>query len=800
MRECSHCHLEFSDNALKKTQIDGEELYFCCKGCESVYFLLKDYGLEGFYQNLGSNTLTPPKDNQDNSDLLSFDSESFAQKYIRDKGNFSEISLILEGIHCSACIWLNEKVLNQQDGIYEASINYTNNKANITFDKSKITPSKIITLIRSIGYDAYVYDPKVQEKKALQENRKYYISMIVAIFCTMNIMWIAIAQYAGYFLGMNQDMKDILNLVSFALATPVLFYSGRVFFIGAYYGLKNGFVGMDLLVSLGAGLTYIYSIYASISRIGESYFESVAMIITIVFAGKFLEIKSKKSSGDALDKLNSSIPSNVIVLRGEDRIEKSPQEVQINEIIEVLPGQSLALDGVLLSKEALLNTKAINGETMPVKRLQNDEVLSGCINTFQTFNYKVSKTFENSFINKLARLLEDSIAHKPHIQNLANSLSQYFSKSVLCIGLVTFFGWYFLGKIGLEHSLVIAISVIVISCPCALALATPIATIIGLGEAYKKNLVFKEASFLETMAKANVVVFDKTGTLSKGEPEVVEVLSFGEYDSKILGAFVSQSTHPISQSIKKYLKDSKGDIKDFIQNSARGIEGLYEGKKLLGGSLEFLRDSGVNLSAIDFKKLSSNMVFAYSMDRELKAVFLLQDSLKQNARELIDTLKNMSLELRIVSGDRLEVVSDIAFKLGIEKYNYEVLPQTKAEIIDSYHQEGKIVVMVGDGINDTLALSRADIGISMGAGSDIAIASGDVVVLDDELKSLQEAFKISKKTYQGIKQNIFISIIYNLCMIPLAILGYIIPLFAALSMSLSSLLVVGNSLRIKKKS
>ncbi|PAF52343.1 copper-translocating P-type ATPase [Helicobacter sp. 13S00477-4] len=786
--------MEYPENVLKHSSRNGKELYFCCNGCESVYYLLHESGLESFYDKLGDKTLQPAQKVINKKDLALFDTPAFAKKYIYNKEGLCQISLILEGIHCAACVWLNEKVLNFQEGIYEASVNYTNNRVKITYDDCKISPSKIISLIRSIGYDACVYDPQIQEMRSKKERKTYYISLVIAIFCTMNIMWIAVAQYAGYFLGMGKEMKGVLNLVSFCLSTPVLFYTGRVFFIGAYYGLKNGFVGMDLLVCTGASLTYFYSIYAALSGIGETYFESVAMIVTIVFAGKFLEVKSKKTAGDALDKLNSKIPNNVVVLENNQRVIKTPQEVQIGDIIEVLPAEALALDGYLLGEGIWLDTKFVNGESLPVWICEGDRVFSGYVNGNKSFVYRVSKIFEDSLMSRLIRILEDCIAHKPHIQTLANSISQYFSKAVLGIGALSLLWWYYFGGIGFEHSLIIAISVIVISCPCALALATPIATVIGLGEAYKNGLVFKEASFLERMAKADVVLLDKTGTLTLGQPDVVEVIKIKEFDKKILSAFVSCSKHPISQGILRYLGEVNFPISGFCEVPARGICGFGDSKRLLGGSLEYLRSEGVTVFE---PKMIEDTAFAYAVDGELVAIFLLRDVLKEDAKEFINNISQKNIEVKILSGDKEPVVKKIAQELGIKHYKAALMPEEKVGIVDSYHKEGKVVVMIGDGINDVLALSKSDVGISMGAGSDIAIASSDIVVLDDKLKTLLKAFEISKKSYLAIKQNIALSIFYNILMIPLAMMGFIIPLLAAFSMSVSSLLVVGNSLRIK---
>lgn len=793
-RACSHCHLQYEEENLFKTNINGKDEYFCCRGCENVFRILLDSNLLNFYDKLGETPLEPPKDYNDN--LAKFDSESFRAKYITESNGYSQISLILEGIHCIACIWLNQKILTNNDGILKVDINYTNNKAKILYDEKLIKPSGIIKLIRSIGYDAQAYDPKTLEQINAKERKSYYIRMTIGIFCSMNIMWIAIAQYSGYFLGMDRGIKDILNFASFLLATPALFYSGSIFFKSGYYGLKNGFINMDLLVSFGSTLTYIYSIYAALTHSGETYFESVTMIITFILIGKFLEKKSKKNAGDSIDKLSSSIPSSLNVISDDKIISLTPQEVKVGDIIELKPGEKIIIDGKLLSQKALIDNSMLTGESAFENKVTNDILLSGGINLNYTIRYQAIKCFEDSTINNIITLLQDSINQKPNIQTKANAISYHFSAFILLIAAITFILWAFLYG-DYEKAMVVAVSVIIIACPCALALATPIATIIGISEAYKNRLLFKEAKFLETMAKSNAVIFDKTGTLTFGKPKVINEIVLKEFDRSLLYSFLRLNTHPISNGIREYLGEQKIiELNDFKQINQKGIIATHKDSTIIGGSRSFLEEYGIK---VEDSNDDCNMKFYYAIDKQLVGIFNLKDKLKDSAKEIITTFKNEGFRVVMLSGDRLEVVKNIADTLNIDEYYAKQSPIDKSNFIDSLHKDEYKCIMVGDGINDAIALNKSDIAISMGQGSDIAIESSDIVLLDDKLESLLLAYNLSKKTYKTIKQNIKISIVYNLLTIPLAACGFIIPLFAAISMSFSSLLVVLNSLRIKSK-
>ena len=792
-RRCDHCHLEFDERVLFQDKSFEEGVkYFCCKGCQGVYHLLRSEGLDDFYQKMGDTELEPPKD--DLGDIGRFDLEGFNKKYIKSKDGFDEIYLIIEGIHCSACVWLNEKVLHQKEGIVEASINQTNNKAKIVWDPDTIKLSEIILAIRSIGYNAYPYDPSMQEVQANSIRRDYYARLLVGVFTTMNIMWIAIAQYAGYFTGMKAEVKNILNFAEFVLATPTLFYTGWIYFKGAYYGIKNHYVNMDILVATGASSAYIYSLYAMFSQRGEVYFDSVTMIVTFVFAGKYLEVLSKKKAVDRLDSFNSSIPTEVLVIKNNEKILSGVEEVKSGDIIEVKAGEKIVIDGIMTQGGSSFDTSSLTGESTPIYLKEGDKILSGYIALDTVFRYQVICDVNSSILSKITSLLEDSMNKKPKIEKLANLVSGYFSTAILLFSVGTLLFWYFRGA-SFEHSLIVAISVIVIACPCALGLATPVSTLVGLGMAAKKGILFKESSFLETMAKCDVLMLDKTGTITSGEPKIVEKIYLKEFDTALLYSLSSHSTHPISKAIAECFAEEKVNAKELQEIKsieAKGIKARYNKHMLYGGSQSLLQENGIKCDS-QFHNFSE---YYFAIDDEVVAIFALEDVPRVDAKESIEGIKKLGIKVVMLTGDNKKVAEKISHLVGIDTFYASLLPQNKAKIVEEARNEGKRVVMTGDGINDALALSKSEIAITLGSGADIALNVSDVVLINSSFDALYSAFLISKKTYRTIRENLFLSFLYNAITIPLAMAGHVIPLFAALSMSLSSLIVVGNAMRI----
>lgn len=797
---CDHCRQSYPENQLFAVQIEGEERYFCCRGCEGVYRFLSQEGFGDFYELLGDRALKPPKENRD--DFSSFDTEGFKKSYLlKNNQDLWQGSFMIEGISCSACVDLLERALSRLDGVYDFHINHTNHKLKIIFDEEMIALSQVARLIKKLGYSLIPYDHTQTEKHNYAKNRKYFFSLVVGIFCTMNVMWVAVGQYTGYFLGSSQEMKDALNLAAFLLATPVLFFTGRSFFKNAYFQIKNRSIGMDTLVITGATLTYGYSIYAALTRSGETYFEAVAMIICFVFSGRFLEIRAKKSAGDVMDSLSSLLPKDVVCIRDGKRVVSMVQEVEVGEIIEVGPFSLVPIDGILLNENALCDMQNITGEPMPVLKQQGEMVLSGSFAQNVSLQIKTERLFSQSLFFSLVDTLENTLSKKPKISNLAQKISLIFSPLVLLIALCGGLWWYFVLDSSFSHSLMIAISVIVISCPCALALATPIACIVGVSRAYKDRIIFKQARFLESLAKVKCIVFDKTGTLTEGKPKVVETLKFHDFDIGLLCGLLEGSNHPIARGVFSEIGQGEKKILDSREEIlGRGILGRYQGVKILGGSLEFLQENGINILSANINSSQALGVFAFGVDQELCALFLLDDELKKGSIELVRSLQAQGIATILLSGDHADNVARNARVLGITESYCGQLPAQKAEIIQNLKQRLKkdqSLVMVGDGVNDALALGESSLGISFLASHNLASHSSDVVLLNEDIATLEKSLRVARQSYRIIKQNLAFSLIYNLVMIPLALCGWIIPLFAALSMSLSSLCVVLNSLRIK---
>ncbi len=795
---CTHCQLTFDASVMITEQEGDTTRYFCCKGCQGVYHLLQSDGLESFYDKRGKQTLDPAT-RKTNEDLERFDLEGFRKKYIRmTPDGFSEINLIIEGIHCSACVWLNEKVLHQTDGIVEATINYSNNKARVVWDDAQLRLSEIIEKIRAIGYNAYPYDPRLQEERAIKTRNDYYTRILVGVFATMNIMWIAVAQYVGYFSGIESRFKNILNIAEFALATPTLFYSGWIFFRGAYYGLKNRFVNMDLLVAAGASLAYLYSIYAMITLRGEVYFDSTTMIVTFVLVGKYLEVLSKKRAADTLDRIIGTMPTEATVMRGNEKALVAIENIEPGDLIEIKPGEKVALDGIIASGAALFDESTLTGESEPVLHREGDSLLSGTICLDSVVRYTVTKRADESLLHTITELLSDAITKKPRIEQLANTISGWFSLAILSIALLAFGSWWYFGG-EFERALIVGISVIVIACPCALGLATPMATLIGISRAAKRGILFKEASQLETIAKSDLLALDKTGTLTEGAPGVIRIETFDGFDPEALLALAESSDHPVARGIVQYLADHYDALHaptlQMIHSiPAKGITAQYQGKRLVGGNAALMTQYGIACDA-----QGDHTLFCFAIDDQLVARFALRDRLKPGAAEAVKAIRDLGVRVVMLTGDHEATARRIADEVGIDEYHAALLPTDKAATIDRYHAEGHIVVMAGDGINDAIALAKSDIAIAMGSGADIAIEVSDVVVLEDRPQNIADAYVIGRRTFRAVKQNLGASILYNMIAVPLAVAGNVNPLVAALAMSLSSLFVVGNSMRIKLK-
>ncbi len=776
--KCSHCQLEFKESELFKEVINHKELYFCCTGCARVYALLLDLNLESFYDKLNDSTLAPvtPQDSMSALELEQALEEN-------NKGELI-LNLLLEKTHCNACLWLNQKVLERLSGVKKVSVNFTTHHLQIVFDKS-LNPKEIIQKIESLGYGAKIYNAKNYTLKVQKEQRSYLLTLSVGFFATMNLMFIAIAKYASYGSGMDKLMQRNLDLVSLFLSLLVLVVVGRFFIKGAFYGLKNGVLGMDLSVSFGALSAFVYSFYAMLVS-QETYFEASSTILTLVFGSKFLELKARLFANEKCLALESHEIHSVIVVEKDKQIEKHPKDVAIGSVVWVPSGAKIALNGVLLSN-ASVDASLISGEFKPLELGVNDPILGGYVNVGVPFSYQVSANFQNSRLSSLLETLKKSFLEKPLIESSANKIADIFSKAVLFLAFVSFLLWQFGLGGNFEKALMVCISVLVISCPCAFALATPIALVIGV---FKNPLiVFKEALFLETLAKVKKIFIDKTGTLTQKEVLLKEKIIYEEFDERLLKSLLKVREHLAHNAILKSLDSDEVDLEK-IEFFAHGLKANYQNETLLVGSLKFLNAMGVNIKA----KESANIMVGFAKNKTLCALFILEERLKNNAKEVIQALQNKGLELEILSGDNESSVKECAKKLGISKYHAHLTPEDKAQIVSSYQG---VCAMIGDGNNDALALKQASVSLGF-EKSALSKSACDILLLEEDLSLLEKAFDNAQKVYQVVLQNIVLSLIYNAILIPVAILGYINPLIASLSMSASSLLVVLNSLRLKR--
>ena len=800
---CKHCAGHFEGEAV----IDANGDEFCCNGCKNVYAYLKSQGFSEFYSKLkkGEQNLAKPSSKH-------FDKQSagsmFSKLLRRDENSpfICELEVLISGIHCPACIWLNEKALSNLEGVLELNISATTSKARVLFDERKTALEEILNLIIAIGYDPKPFNAIKSAKNSL--SREHYAKLIVALACSMNIMWVAIAVYSGYFEGLSLGAKKILHFAEFVLASPPVFYTASVFYRSALSSLKLRQISMDVNVSLGILSVYFYSVYAMLSGSEQVYFDSACMLVTFIFTGKFLQTKATQKAAQELENISSLFVEQVMSVKNNSRIPSISEfkpcdvsEVKSGDFVLLRSGERAMIDGVVLSGEASVDNSSINGESVPVGISKDDALLSGALCAEGSVIYKATSSFQGSFLNKLSKLLSNASFARAEIEELANKISSHFGWAILALCVASFVFWSVVNISAWSGASAfgVAISVLVIACPCALSLATPIATLVAMGTATKRSVVFKDAKVLETLAKCDIIAFDKTGTLSKANLKVLKGQRFLPFDDGALLALASASTHPISKAVASYiLKNALSSFRqgalENIQNIAgKGITATYKGVKIAGGSAAFVKSLGASL-ADDTGGSSSEYYFMY--DGKLVARFLLDDELREGAKASIKELKKMGLKVLMLSGDKQIVASKVASELGIDKSHGELNPEQKALLIKEL-QKSANVVMVGDGINDILALKSANVGIAMGSGASVSVGVSDVVLLRDELSDLVFALRLAKKTFKVIKENLFISLVYNALSIPLAMAGFIIPLFAAISMSFSSLLVVLNSLRLK---
>ncbi len=738
----------------------------------------------------------------------------------------------VRGMTCSACVANVTKAVERLDGVSTANVNLMTNSMKVNFDENKIKDEEIIKAVEKIGYGASPAGEKIKNEDGPVDDRERALKhrLISSSIFMLILMYIAMGHMVHLptpriFHG--REGAVIFAFSQFLLALPVVFIN-RDFFISGFKGLKNKAPNMDSLVAIGslAALIYgIFAIYMMAYGFGQGdmelvdayrhnlYFESSAMILTLITVGKYLEEKSKNKTRSSLAKLMDLAPKMATVIEDGKEVVKNIEDVRVGDILLVRPGESVAVDGKVIEGSSSLDESAVTGESIPVQKSVGDRVISASINTTGSFKFKAEKVGEDTTISQIIKLVDEANQSKAPIAKLADKIAGVFVPTVLIIAAITFGVWMYFGY-GFENALNFAISVLVISCPCALGLATPVSIMVATGKSADFGLLFKNAEVLENLHKINVIVMDKTGTITEGKPILTDIVTEIDRDEflKIAGSLEKNSQHPLASAILNYVEEKNlnlGEITNFNSVSGRGLNGEVAGKKYFAGNLEYMIEEKIDLNGFKTKAEElagdgkTSMYFAN--DNEVLGIISVKDIPKKSSKEAIKLLRDMGKKIIMLTGDNEKTAGAIAGEIGVDETLASLLPQDKNKEIDKIQKTGKKVLMIGDGINDAPSLAKADIGMAIGHGTDVAIESSDVVLMRSDLLDVVSALELSKATIKNIKENLFWAFFYNTLGIPLAA-GLLFPafgiklspMFAAFAMSLSSVFVVNNALRLRR--
>ena len=724
----------------------------------------------------------------------------------------SKITINIQGMTCAACSAKIDKALNEMEGVEQASVNLTTEKATVSFDRNKVRVSQLTQLIDSLGYSASLagdetYEEDAQRKK--KEIKRLRIELIASIVLTSPLL-----------LGMivmlfNIDIPFLHNeYFQLAVATPVQFIIGFKFYRNAFYAIKSKSANMDVLIAMGTSAAYFYSLYnvffQSVPEGGMKtlYFESAAVIITLILLGKYFEAIAKGRTSEAIKKLFGLQAKTARVLFDGEEKDIPIEDVQTGDIIIVRPGEKIPVDGVIIKGSSSIDESMLTGESIPVDKKQGDAVVGASINKLGTFSFKATKIGKDTVLSQIIRMVEDAQGSKAPIQKIADRVAGIFVPVVIGIAAVTFLIWLLLVKDS-GHGFLSMVAVLVIACPCALGLATPTAIMVGTGKGAENGILIKGGEHLERAYKIDTVVLDKTGTITKGKPELTDITAFGALSEKevlrIAAAAEKASEHPLAAAILEEASRQLGGVEDadsFEAVPGKGVRAVFGGAEVLVGTGKLLAEYGVDFSAAKegIEKLESEGKTAMLISRSgsLAGILAVADTIKPSSKEAIEELRNIGIEVYMLTGDNKTTAQAIAKQAGINNVIAEVLPGSKSEEIRKLREAGKVVAMVGDGINDAPALASADTGMAMGTGTDVAMEAADITLMSGDLKAIPAAIRLSKQTMRKIKQNLFWAFFYNSIGIPIAALGLLSPMIAGAAMAFSSVSVVSNSLSLKR--
>lgn len=756
----------------------------------------------------------------------------------------------VKGMHCASCSSVIEKTFKKVEGVHSAEVNYGTEKAKVSFDPSKTSPHDLSKHIEPLGYSLEVPETAMEmgmsesehaahlglnqsKKEKLAEvadmRTKVLSAIPLAIFAALIMGWDILAEYS-IVPAMSYTLKEFFHHLLPIFATYILFVVGKPYLLGFYRFLRYGKANMDTLIGIGTVAAFLYSFAVSafedvlkpFINVEYQYYDVTIVVITFIALGKYLEARSKIKTGDAIEKLLNLQAKTALVVRDGKEIEISVNDVKHGDLITVKPGAKIPVDGVITEGSSFIDESMVTGEPMPAQKKIGDNVVSGTINTSGSFTFEATKVGSETLLARIVKMVEEAQGSKAPIQALADRISSIFVPVVLVIAFLSLGAWLLLGipylgfAQALSFGLVSFVGILVIACPCALGLATPTAIIVGVGKGAKEGILIKDAATLQKLHTVNTVVLDKTGTITRGKPEVASIRSFaGLPEDELVAALAAlekKSEHPIAHAIISRAEE-KGlilrAVDGFEALKGKGVKGTIDGTEYYAGNAKLVADLGLALdsSVLDEETKAGNTPVFLATKQKLLALVMVADTVKPEAKDAIAALHKLGIKVVMLTGDDKNAAAYIAKEVGVDEVVAEVLPEDKLNTIKKLQAEGRIVAMAGDGVNDAPALAQADVGIAMATGTDVAIETAGIALLNGDISKLVKAIKLSKITMRGIKQNLFWAFIYNIVGIPLAgglfypFFGWLLnPVFAGLAMAFSSVSVVGNSLRIKSQS
>ena len=739
----------------------------------------------------------------------------------KDGGTAEKIVLTVSGMDSMHCVGIVESALGKVQGVKSFHVNLATGKATVFFEKEKVKAQDLINAIRNAGYDAEIAAAEDLEKEAREkEIQSYKNKFTYSLALSTPLFYLMLSNF--FPLPVPLIIKEFEAIFQFLLASPVM-YIGRNFFSSGFRALKNLNPNMDSLVAIGVGAAYVYSLAATISlvfsleifSVKDLYFEVAAFLITFILLGKYFEALAKGRTSEAIKKLLGLQAKTALIERNGEEMEVLIEDVIVGDIVIVKPGQKIPVDGAIVEGHSFVDESMVTGEPIPAEKKIGSKVVGATINSTGSFKFKAEKVGGETMLSQIIKLVEEAQGSKAPIQELADKISNYFVPGVILIAILSSFFWFFIAGQSFIFALTIFIAVLIIACPCAIGLATPTAVMVGTGIGAEKGILIKSAAALQKAHEIDAIVFDKTGTLTKGKPEVTDLIplnGFKENEAlEFAAALESKSEHPLGEAIVRAAKNKQisfSSIENFNSLSGKGVEATYKKSNVFIGSRKLFKEKGIDSSKaekilIELEEQGKTAVLL-GIQGKLAAVIAIADQLKEHSREAVEELRKMNKRIIMITGDNARTAKAIAKQVGIEEVLAEVLPEDKANEIKKLQSRNLRVAMVGDGINDAPALAQSDVGIAIGSGTDIAIETGDIILVKNDLRDAVTAIDLSRYSLNKIKQNFFWAFIYNLIGIPIAagilypFTGWLLnPVIAGTAMAFSSVSVVSNSLLMK---